>query len=366
MVDWALKTLWRDRRFALAVILGVAFSLLLATLVEGMFVGESRQVIAYPRDLSPDLWVAQEGVTNMHMSTSFINVADAYAIPDISGVGMATPLLYINGFVAHGDQQTFAYIVGTNSERTEPVQPVQGQASPGPGEVIIPRALARKFQVDIDDIIQVANEPVRITGIVEGYFSMANSIAFVDLDWLRDRLDLSSAVSFVLVDLAPGFTPANVSEDIRRRIDGVSVTEQARFLANDQTLALQMGGELIAIMSVVSALVAMLVVSWFVTLLVARYRAELAIAKAVGAGNAQLLFAILIQALLLSALGFALSVACAIPLEPLLARWRPDVAIHLPMVSFQRNAVLTLIIAVIATVIPVRRVLRVDPAEVFK
>lgn len=366
MVDWALRTLWQDRRFALAVVLGVAFSLLLTTLVEGMFIGESRQVIAYPRDLAPDLWVAQEGVTNMHMTTSFINVAEAYAVPDVEGVARATPLLYLNGFVAYGDRQTFAYIVGTESDRTSPVQPVLGQSSPGPGEVIIPKVLARKYGVGIGDVVWIANEPIRIVGIVDGYYSMANSIAFVNLDWLRDRLDLSSAVSFMLVDLVAGAAAHDVAQSIRDQVDGVSVTDQARFLANDQTLALQMGGELIAIMSVVSALVAMLVVSWFVTLLVARYRPELAIAKAVGANNNQLLLAILTQALLLSSLGFVISVACAIPLEPILTRWRPDVAVHFPLSTFQRNALLTLIIAVIATVIPVRRVLRVDPVEVFK
>lgn len=195
---------------------------------------------------------------------------------------------------------------------------------------------------------------------------MANSIAFVHFDWLQDRLDTFNAVSYITVQAAPGVDTTVLAEHIREEIDGVEVTLNDTFIANDKRIGLQMGGELIAVMSLVSGLVAALVVIWCVMVLVVRYQQELAIARAVGARAYQLVLAVALQALLLTTIGYILSVVAGLALEPGMARWVPDVAVTFPAQSFIRNGVLSLTVALVSALPPIWRVLRVDPVEVFK
>lgn len=368
MFSWAFRTLWQDRYYALAAAGGVAAALLVVLLVEGMFVGESRQIIAYPEDLGADLWVAQDGVSNMHMATSFIDSGKETRIAELPGVASTSSLLYVNGFVSDGDREWFAYIVGIHDYQPEagPAVTVEGQRIPEKGETIIPRVLADKLGAGIGDQVLVANEPVRVAGIMDGYFSMANSIAFVDFNWLQDLLDTFNTVSYIIVRAEPGADITALEQRIQENIESVEVVPNATFINNDLRIGLQMGGELIAIMSVVSGIVAALVVAWCVMVLVARYQQELAIAKAVGARNAQVISAVALQALLITAFGYGLSVILALGLEPLLAEWVPDVAIRFPLYSFQRNGLLSLIVALVAALIPAWRVVSVDPVEVFK
>jgi putative ABC transport system permease protein len=368
MFSWAFRTLWKDRNYALAAAGGVAAALLVVLLVEGMFVGESRQIIAYPQDLNADLWVAQDGVSNMHMATSFIDSGKETRIAELPGVASTSSLLYVNGFVSDGDREWFAYIVGIHDYQPEagPGVPVEGKRVPGNGETVIPRVLADKLGAGIGDRVQVANEPVTVAGIMDGYFSMANSIAFVDFNWLQDLMDSFNTVSYIVVRTEPGTKPQVLEQRITDTIEGVEVVRNETFINNDLRIGLQMGGELIAIMSVVSGIVAALVVAWCVMVLVARYQQELAIAKAVGARNFQVIAAVALQALLITFFGYLLSVLLALSLQPLLAEWVPDVAIRFPLYSFQRNGLLSLVVALVAALIPAWRVVSVDPVEVFK
>jgi len=368
MFSWALRTLWRDRLYVLAAAAGVAAALLVVVLVEGMFVGESRQITAYPEDLAADIWIAQEGVANMHMATSFIDAGKATQIERLPGVAQTTSLLYINGFVSDGEREWFAYIVGVLPDQPQagPAQPVTGKRLPGPTEVVLPQVLAGKLGVGLGDSVQVAGDALTVVGITEGYFSMANTIAFVHFSWLEDRLDTFNTVSYTTVTAAPGVDPAALAARIRAEVDGIEVTLNQRFIANDRRIGLQMGGELIAVMSLVSALVAALVVAWCVMVLVVRYQQELAIARAVGARSHQLVLAVCLQVLLLASGGYALSVLLALALEPAMTRWVPDVAVAMTRDSFLRNGIVTALVALAAALVPIWRVLRVDPMEVFK
>lgn len=368
MLSWGLRTLWRDRRYAMTASLGVAAALLLVLLVEGMFVGESRQITAYPGDLGADLWVAQDGVSNMHMATSFIDAGKEIRINRLPGVASTSSLLYVNGFVSDGEWEWFAYIVGIRGRSPDagPGVSVRGKRLPDSGEAVIPEVLADRAGVDIGDRIRVANEPVRIVGIMDGYFSMANSIVFVEAGWLADVLDIFDMVSYVVIRAEPGADVTGLARTIRDELEGVEVVENQTFLANDRRIGLQMGGELIAIMAVVSAVVAALLVAWCVTVMINRYQQELAVAKALGALDVQVIAAVACQVVLVTASGYLVSLGAGVALEPLMHEWTPGVAVHFPAGSYIRNGVLSLGIAFAAMALPVSRVVRVDPAAVFR
>lgn len=69
-VPLARRNLFQDRRHTGLSVAGVAVSLLLVLVLDGILAGAVRQTTAYLRDRSPDVIVAQRGVRTMHMSAS--------------------------------------------------------------------------------------------------------------------------------------------------------------------------------------------------------------------------------------------------------------------------------------------------------
>jgi YHS domain-containing protein len=82
------RNLFSDRRAALGII-GVGVALLLVLMLAAIVNGAMRQVT---RDTSAaDVFVAQRGVTNMHMASSAVPLADPARIRALPGVAWADP-----------------------------------------------------------------------------------------------------------------------------------------------------------------------------------------------------------------------------------------------------------------------------------
>jgi YHS domain-containing protein len=69
-VPLARRNLFEDRRRAVLAVAGLAASLVLVLVLDGIFAGAMRQVTAYLRNLPADVIVSQKGVRTMHMSAS--------------------------------------------------------------------------------------------------------------------------------------------------------------------------------------------------------------------------------------------------------------------------------------------------------
>ena len=86
MIRWALRSLAAERGRLLGTALGVAVAFTLVVFFEAVFEGESRKIIAYPLHAAADVWVMQDGVSNMHMATSLIWDWKQAAVEEVEGV----------------------------------------------------------------------------------------------------------------------------------------------------------------------------------------------------------------------------------------------------------------------------------------
>ena len=367
MIRWGLRSLLADRASFLASCGGVAVAFLLILLIEGMFVGESSQIVSYLRHTRAQVWVMQEGVSNMHMASSFIlsdRIDEVRAVP---GVALVTPILYVNSFVRAGDAENFSYIVGLppGAEDGGPWQMAAGKSEPGAGEAVIPEVLGRKVGAGIGDEVTISGTALRVVGLTEGTFSMANPIVFVAFEQLENILDTYDVASYLLVVPDEGIPATELAGHIRTRVEDVSVVDRETFISNDFQLGMQMGGDLIAIMAIIAAIVGVLVVAWTIYSFITRHVRELAITRAIGATNREIIASVLVQSLVLATAGYALACGVAFALEPALEALAPEVAVRFAAASMARAGIVAAFISVIAAIIPTIRVVRVDPAEVF-
>ncbi|MCP5162315.1 MAG: FtsX-like permease family protein [Hahellaceae bacterium] len=330
--------------------------------------GESDQVVAYPRNSQPDVWVMQQGVANMHMASSYLwdwKVTRIAALPDVA---KATPILYQNASVKIGTRNWFAYIVGlpSQSARGGPWRMQSGRAQPSIGEAVIPAIIAAETGVSIGDEIQITDRHLRIIGLSEETFSMANSVIFVAFDDLEKIASAAGTVSYVLVDAKPGVDAANLAQHIMAEVEKVNALTQQQFISNDYDMAVQMGVDILYLMNLICSALAGLIVAYTGYTLVANRRRELTIAKAVGMPRRALLGAVILQAGSLALLGFALAALLSWPLLPVIKALVPQVTLLASSSALLETALAALLVATIGALLPAYRVLQLDPAIVFK
>ena len=79
-VPLARRNLFAERRRAALAVAGIAVALLLVLILDGIFAGAMRQVTRYIDTAEADVFVSQQGVRNMHMSSSSMPLTAADAV----------------------------------------------------------------------------------------------------------------------------------------------------------------------------------------------------------------------------------------------------------------------------------------------
>lgn len=368
MLRWAWKSLITQWASLISSTLGIASAFLLVIFFDAVFRGESTQIVAYIRHTKPDVWVMQNGVTNMHMASSFLWDWKAEKIATLPGVKQATPILYLNSPVHIGNRAWFSYIVGLTPQSTRggPWKMHSGNAQPASGEAIIPSVIAEKMGLKLGDAIRITDHTLNVVGISEETFSMANSITFVSFDDLEDIISVSNTVSYVLVDAEPGVDPTALAQQIMHAVDKINAVPHDAFIESDFGMAMKMGVEIIALMSLIGAVLAGLLIAYTCFSLIVNKRRDLAIAKAVGMPNRALYVAVILQALIITEVGFAIAVICSFSLLPLINMLMPQVTLLVSADALIKTGGIAIAVAIVGSLIPAYRIARLEPAAVFK
>ena len=365
---WTLKTLLRERVSLFASAGGIAASLLVVMLLEGMFAGEAERIVAYVKRAGADVWVMQGGVSNMHMASSLMRRELARRVGSLPGVASTTPILYVSTFLTAGDHQWYSYVVGLQAGdvRGGPWAMVAGVDRPGPGEAVIPDVLARKGGLGLGDHVQMFHRRFRVVGVSSGTYSMANSITFVSYTDLADLLSAPEAASYLLVEAAPAVSATALAERIRGAVPEVNALTRDALAERDTRLAMEMGVDIVRVMTWVGSLLAGLIVTFATYSATLRRSRELGVAKALGLSNVALCRAVLLQVAAVCTLGYAMALALASGLRPIVQEFVPEVALRFPPALCVRLALATVAVAAGSALVPGWRIARLDPATVFR
>jgi ABC-type antimicrobial peptide transport system permease subunit len=368
MLRWLLKTLWLQKASLVASAAGVAGAFVLVVILQAVFAGEARQMVAYARHAPADVWVMQRGVLNMHMANSFVWAWKAKRIAALPGVRAATPILYSGVLVRMRGRTMLAYAVGLEpgAHRAGPWAMAAGKAMPGPGEIVLPRVFAAMTGIGLGAQVGLTDKRLEVVGLSEGTYSMANPVVFVAASDLADLMQAAGTVSYILVEAEPGQDAAALAARIEREVQKVTALPKERFTRNDVQLGMQMGAEIIAFMTLIGSGLAAVIIAFTAYSQVARRRRELAIAKALGVRNREIYAAVGVQTALITGLGLLLALLAAWGLFPLLSALVPQITLELTAGALGRAAAVALVVAAISAWIPARYVARVDPLTAFK
>ena len=367
MLNWSLKTLLFEPIRLVISVLAVAVSFVLVIFFSAVFEGESKQMIRYLEKMDTDIWVMQKGVSNMHMASSMLWEWKAERIKKVEGVESVSAILYMNSPVNIGGRDFFSYIMGIKPEypAAGPWSVTQGKGIPEQGEAVIPEVISGLTGIGIGDTIMMVDVPLKVVGLTDETFSMSSSIVFVSHKDLGKLIDGSDQLSYIMVKAKPDVAVNDLIARIKDELDKISVLPNKTFIENDRQLAAQMGAEIIYLMSMIGTLLATLIVAFTTYSLVARKRQELALAKALGFSGGTIYFATLLQSMITTALGILCSILLAYTLVAWLPTMVPQVNLSVRLVHFVPLIIVSFPIAIIASLVAARTVVKLDPMMVF-
>ncbi|MBI4336319.1 MAG: FtsX-like permease family protein [Chloroflexi bacterium] len=365
------RALVLDRSRTLLSVLAVGAAIVLVVVLEGFKVGLWQQVRAYPEHLPVQLIAVQSGVRNMTIARSTLPAGALAQVKAVPGVQEVYPLLGIPVIFAEGAKKTPVYVLG-HGEVGGPWRLRQGTDAAGPGELVMDYGLARKSGLAVGDRATLLDKEFRIVGLSEGTSSMFNSYLFIGLDDARtlgspgQGID-ESTLSFLLIKLQLGVDTAVVRKAVEGAAPPVDVFTPAEMAANDVATGRRLMASVIDLLVAVAYVVGILVIGLTLYAAVFERRREYGVMKAIGATNSRLYQYVLAQAVAFAAAGLGVGLLASQGVAALLS-WAAPQYLVVPWDTevVMRSGIAAVIMASLASLLPIRQVAGVDPALVFK
>ena len=357
------RNLFSDRRRAALGITGVGVALLMVLMLAAIVSGAMRQVTRYIDTSPADVFVAQHGVTNMHMASSVIPLADVRRIRALPGVTWAGPILYVPDALATPRGRQVTYVVGyVPGQRGGPVALARGRP-PGPGQVVIDQRTAGNLGLTVGDPVRLLGRTWRISGLAGGLTNLANTVAFVRFADLAAARNVTGITSYILAG-TPG-DPGALAHRIAAAT-GLSALTRAQFSAQERALVQDMAAQLLQIMNLAGYLIGLAVIALTLYATTLSRLREAGVMKALGARPGRLASVVISQALWTVGMAMVIAVGLTAGLAEVLGRTGGNVAVVLEPGSVVRVAAGAVILAALGAVAPLVRVWRVDPMTVFR
>jgi putative ABC transport system permease protein len=367
MLQLAWKNLSQNHTQFILGVGGVTLAILLMLSLDALLAGSEEDLVAYIEQSGADVFLAQTGVKNMHMASSAITERDMLLAEKAPGVLTASPILFTSSAIKAGGTDVLSYIIGFDPDVPlgGPRRVIDGTAHLARGEVIIDWAVARNQGVSLGDKIEILGQDFAVVGITQGLTNIVNSVSFIHLDDFQS-LRGGDAISYALLEVAPGADTHEVAEAIMIRSDNVLALPRVDFSREERQIIKDMSVEILNIMNLSGLLIGLAVTALTLYTSTLRKRQEYGVLKAIGARNGYLYSVVITQAFLTLSLGFLGAAGLVWLMGQILPLVTPGITMALTATGITRVLAYSLVIGIVAALAPAWQLSRLDPAQVFR
>jgi putative ABC transport system permease protein len=372
MFALARKILLADRvKFSVAAA-GVSISVLLVLVQIGLYFGFMENASTLIDNARADLWVASRGNDNFDFASP-MDERLFYRVAETPGVARAERMILSFGQFKLPDGGTQGVqVVGieADAQLLGPWHVIAGDARhlTDVDGIVVDRTEFGKLKVDaIGARREITGARARVVALTEGIRSFTTSpFVFTNLASARVYTRLGpDDLTYVLVKAAPGVDPGVLRARLQKiaNIDAYTAPEMSRRTRDywSTRTGVGTGFFMTAIMGVIVGLVVVGQILYNGTL---EHIKEYGTLKAMGAANSAVVRVILYQALISAIVGFFAGGALAIAARAGMAQANLKVALSPGLLG--GTALLTATMCAFASLLSILKVLRLDPAVVFK
>ena len=376
MWNLARKLLLHDRLRFVVAIAGVSVSVMLVLVQVGLYFGFMETASSIIDASSADIWVGKKNNDAFEFATPFDERA-FYKVASVPGVARAERVLInFTQFKLADGGDIGVQIVGvdTTAGRRPLLAPwnvVAGEANrlSEPGAIVVDRSEYPKLHIDrIGHTTEVSGVRAEVVALTSGIRSFTTSpIVFTDIRTARSFLPYlgGEPITYVLVAVAPGNDVATVQARINAMpqlaaYSRAEMSDRTRSYWSSRT-GVGAGFFTTAVLGIIVGFVVVGQILYSGTL---QYIREYGTLKAMGARNSAVVTLILWQAMISAALGFVVGGGLAVAMKAAMAGANLTVALSPEL--YLVTAVITAVMCAFAALLSIVKVLRLDPASVFK
>lgn len=368
MVSIARKNLFQERTRLLISVGGVAFSVMLILVLMGLYRGWQIRVTAYIERVRADLWVTQDGASDMFHASSFLPAGVEGRLRRVRGVKAV--YRYVGRQVSFDldDREAHLFLVGFDPEEnvSGPVAMAAGKDRPAAGEILVDRVFARNKGLAIGSVLEINETPLRIVGISDGGNMIIYQFSFVNLREAERVLQMNGFANFFLVQVDNPDEVEQVRARIERKVGGVEVFSKAEFRRNNMRIVTETFLPIIAVLTIIALAVGAAVIGLTIYTATVEKAREYGVLKAIGASNRTLYMVVLQQAAVAAVLGYIVGAVVSLGLSVVIQRSVPAFMVSMTPQMLGWVLLAALGMSGVAALIPARRIAAIDPAEAFR
>lgn len=353
-----------DRRRLIVSVLGVGAALALVVLVRSLWAGTLAQASVFVDNVDADLLVVESGTQSLSYEASILPDSAIAAVGAVDGVTSADGVLSRWIILDLHDKKVPTVLLGAVPYRPgSPWALARGRAPAGTGEVAVDRSLADEHGITLGTRMDLLGESFTVVGQSEGTRSwMGGGYLFVTDTSARELLGGSAVTSAVLVSAED---PESAARAIEQDL-GLTVLFPQEMADNDREfLAGVMRVPIDVMVAIAFAAGTVIVALTVYTTVIERFR-EYGIVVAVGAGRGKVARIVLGQTAVLTAFGIVASVPLYVVASRLIVAARPQFSFEVTPGLVVGVIAVAVAMSVLAAVVPTRRLLRLDPASVYR
>ncbi|MCH7836504.1 MAG: FtsX-like permease family protein [Chloroflexi bacterium] len=370
----ARKNLFTERTRLAISVGGIALSVFLIGILLSLFRGWDEKVGEYVERVPADLWVASVGATDFINAGSVLPESAGTLLGLLPEVDTVSPLivrpLALTKAGDNPDNDFEIQLVGYDPAigLGGPLEIVEGKSPPGPGEVVVDVQTSNRHGVEIGDRLVRGAQSLTVVGKSSGGDFVFTQTGFVTLETAVDflRLEPETQRTFFLLTLQD----PTEREALAKRL-GASAPDVVFFTGEefaDKTRDRIMGNILpiLLVVLIVAFIVGLTVAGLMIYTATVEKSREYGILKAEGFTNGFLYRVVFEQSLVTSVLGFLLGAGATILVAPFAQDLVPQFVVFVRWQDLLGISGATLLMALIAAFIPIRRLAQIDPVMVFK
>jgi putative ABC transport system permease protein len=366
MVPLARRNLLAEKgRFAISVA-GVGFAVLLILTVLSLYRGWSRSGETFEQ-LPGQIWVTQHGTTDPFHSVSLIPAGDLEAIEPIRGVQAVVPVLSRQMTVHVDGSDTPVRLMALGIPEGYPVSDeIRAKFLPAPGEMIIDKTLSRQSGLQEGDIAGFGEVSLMVADVGPRSAEVLTPFGFVNFADADEIFGVGNIVTYGMVVAEPDASIADIGNEITATNAGLQVYTSSEFAKSIRKEIDESFIPIIVILVAIGFVVGAAVVGLTIYTATIERSREFGVMKAVGGSPGFLYRIVLSQSAILTTAGFAAGLAGAYVVTRLAERAVPEFATLFLARDIGLVFLASMLMAVIASFLPVRRINSIDPAVVFR
>lgn len=367
MVSIARKNLFQEKTRLIISAGGVAFSVLLILTILGLYQFWGKKITAFIDNVQTDLWVSQKGSADMFHSISLMPTAKAFDLKKIEGVADVDRFLGKRLAYERKDKEIFTFVVGYDPEREviRPVKIEEGAARPKKGEIIIDRVFAKNNDYKIGDTISIYNQDFKISSIASGGNLVLFQYSFINFDEAEELYQMKDLANYFLVRVKEGADLDSIKREIEKD-SNLQAVSSLDFAKKNRAIIEEGFLPIIWVLVIIGFVIGVAVIGLTIYTATVEKTREYGVLKALGASNLKLYKIIFEQSLISGLIGYVIGLGLTFLSAEIIERFVPAFAVLLRGREILLVFGAAILMSVFASYVPIRKIVKIDPAIVFK